>query len=257
MDNEEKKIKNIKLIVFGIFAAIVLLLGFLIYNNLIKNKTSNKYLIAGNYMILQKTNSGFVQIDEISDDMLKLKYDISDGNIVKNDVTLQYVDNNWYFFDKDYNEIDMSDFRVAAHKFKFSLADIKRETVQISSDDYVNDFFDRLGIFVKDSYKGFRIISDFDKDGEDEYIYTINNYSLTETGYIPAGYIFAVDNDKLIYDENTGKGMYTVMDVMDLDNDGNYEIIVNKGNIDLKTFDSCYQFYNYESDKLKLKKDCK
>ena len=46
------------------------------------------------------------------------------------------------------------------------------------------------------------------------------------------------------------------MEILDLNDDNNYEIIVSKGSIDVKTLDTCYQIYEMENSSWKLIHDC-
>ena len=151
----------------------------------------------------------------------------------------------------------MPDFRVASHDFDFTLADFDKEFVANNDDEYILEFLSSIGASDIGIYKGFRIVSDLDKDGEDEYIYTVDNFSLTAIDYTPKGYMFVVDNDKIVYSLDGKQNMFSVIEIMDLNGDGTSEIIVGKNNRDLNNFASCYQFYNFKNNRLVLQKDCK
>lgn len=261
MEIEERK-KIIKTLIFFATICVLIIIGTLIYNNFIKDdgaKSSNKYLILGNYLILQKTNTGFKQIDKLNDEILDYKYTITNQEQYKNDITMQFLNNEWYFFDKDYNEVTMQNFKAATHNLLVNLADFVSETITNPLDDeYIEQFIYENQISNKTTYRASRIAYDFDKDGNPEYIYTISNYSLSVTDYSQKGFIFIVKDNKIInINNNDGNGPFTVMQILDLDNDDNYELIVNKGDIDVKSFDSCYQIYKMNEGKWQLEKDCK
>ena len=258
MENEERS-SIIKLLISTGVIALIIVLGSLLYNNFIKDggsKTSNQYVILGNYLILQKTNIGFKQIKSIDDKILEKKYTITDGKVTKDNISIQYVNSNWYFFDEDYNQINMPKFKAATHNLSVKLANYTVQTIINPLDDeYISDFFNNNNISHQNTYKAYQISYDFDRDGEEEYIYTLDNHSLEQTNYTQKAFMFIVKNNKVI--EKFDNDLYTVMEIVDLNNDGDYEIIINKGNIDVKTFDSCYQIYNLKNDKVTLKKDCK
>jgi len=261
MEIEEKQ-KIIKVVVFFAIICILIIVSSFIYTNFIKDggsKTSDKYLILGNYLILQKTNNGFKQINELNDKILDYKYTITDGQKEETDITLQFLNNKWYFFNKDYSEIEMPNFKVASHNLSVKLADIKQESITNPLDDeYITKFMSDNNITNGRTYRAFVTTYDFDKDGNLEYIYTLSNYSLSAEGYDQKGFIFMVKDDEIInLNNNDGKGPYTVMQIIDLDEDDNYEIIINKGNVDIKTFDSCYQIYKSKENKWELILDCK
>lgn len=262
MDREEEKIKIIKTLIFTVIIAVLLIIGSLIYNYYFKDdgaKSSNKYLILGNYLILQKTNTSFKQIKELDDDVLKNEYTITDGKNNTNNVTIQFLNNQWHFFDKDYNEVSMPDFKAATHNMSVKLANFNQEIIENPlNDEYLLNFFEMNKIPNEQTYSGYITTYDLDKDGNEELIYTISNYSLSATDYEQNGFIFMVKDDQIInLNDNDGKGPYTVMQILDLDNDNNYEIIINKGSVNLKTFDSCYQIYSQKNNKWNLIKDCK
>ena len=46
------------------------------------------------------------------------------------------------------------------------------------------------------------------------------------------------------------------MDILDLDGDGLYELVVSKGVLNLPTLNDCYQIYEFSNGKYRLKQDC-
>ena len=69
--------------------------------------------------------------------------------------------------------------------------------------------------------------------------------------------IFLVEGDSFAYklDSDT-KSPFLVRNIIDLDGNGKYEIIVSKGTVDVATFDTCYQIYSISGGKIKKIKDC-
>lgn len=261
MDNEEKKILFVKTFLIGIVPLIIIiaLVVYFSYNYKNKINSANKYLIVGNSLILQKVGFGYKQIKSLDENLLKFKYDIIGKDASIKNVKMQFVNNSWYFFDKNYKQLDMSMFRVATHNFKVSLADYDYVYVESPlEDEKINYFLTKNNIEKPETYRNVSKVSyDCNGDGTDEIVYTISNYSLTATNYKQNGYMFIVQNGKIVYNSSLkNTNPYTVMEILDLDNDDNYEIIVNKGSEDLKLFDSCYQIYKLDKEKWEIIKDC-
>lgn len=260
MNNEEEKQKIIKLLKITVLIILMIVILSVLYKIFIADdgsKLSNRYIILGNYLILQKTNTTFKQVNEVTDDILKLNYTITDGEKTINDVSVKFKDRKWYFLDKSYNEINMKNFRVATHDYSVKLADYENVDYIIpKNDNYVMQFLNAEKIVNTSSYYAAMASYDFDKDGRDEYIYTVGNYSLGETNYKQRGFIFAVKDGKITKLSQEEKP-YTIMEILDLYNNNTYEIIVNKGSIDNKLFTDCYQIYGLNGSEWQLKKDCK
>lgn len=240
-----------------IFLAIVALLA-LMFNIFIRDdgsKFSSRYLIFGNYLVWQKTNTSYKQIEKLDNKILDSSYTIMDGKSTFEDVTMQFLNNEWYFFDKDYNEIDMPSFRVATNGVKVKLGNYKSEDA--TGDDVVYEFLEDQKVTHLDSYKANKISYDFDKDGEKEDIYTVSNVSLEVTNYDIKGFIFMDKDGKFIKLDEMNNKSIRVMEIIDIDNNGDYEMVVARGAIDLTTFDSCYQLYDYKKGQWKIIKDCR
>ena len=108
-----------------------------------------------------------------------------------------------------------------------------------------------------ETYISYKTTCDFDNDGIKESIYTITNASLEVVSYDIHSYIFMVKKGKIIPIADSKSDPYTVMEIINLDKDDEYEMIVNKGDVDMKTFESCYLLYDLKDEKWVLKKDCK
>lgn len=253
----ESDINKKKLLLAGIVLLFVILfiIGHNIFTSKDKLKKSNNYLILGNYLIFQKTNTDYMQINKLSDDILKYKYKITDGTNVKDNIKMQFLNNRWYFFNDEYDEIDMPNFRCASYNWDIDLANYQKEIINNPNEDpYISEFFSDNEIEDIETYKNAYVVSfDFDNDGNKESIYTFNNYALEVTEYSQDGYMFVVKDGNIIYHTNLEEtDAYTVMEIIDLDSDNNYEIIVNKGSKDLKTFNSKYQVYTFNNNKFNL-----
>lgn len=221
---------------------------------------SNKFLILGDYLILEKNSKEWSQIEEVNEDILKQKYTVDTKDRQYVNVTISYDSNNWHYMDKDYKNIDTKEIRAAYTNLKdISLANFTKQYADESdisnlkmalSQDNINNIDSFLPATTK-------VIIDIDKDGEAEYIYTTTNASLAYTGEKEISKMFIVKNNKITtITDDTAHGPYSVMEILDIDNNGKYDVIVNKGNVNLKLLDSCYQIYEVDNEKWKLKQDC-
>lgn len=252
---EEKKM----LIKVGILFLIIIMAA-LIYVFFIKHgqKGSDQYLIVDNYLILEKNNDKWNQIQEYNDELSKKTYNITDGINSYNNITMQYSQNrNWYFFDKDYNQIQMPKFRVATRNISVKLADYKKENVDNITDDvFINEVFNSYSVTNRETYRASKVTYDFDQDGIEETIYTLGNNTLESVDYVIRGFLFVVKNDKVTMLKQIKNGPFCVMEILDLDNDGKYEMIVSEKVLNMPTFDSCYLIYNLEGNKWNIKHEC-
>ncbi len=259
MDGEREK--TIKLLVWSAIIFIIIIFAAVVYNIFIKDdgaKTSDKYILFGNYLILQKTNFSYQQIKTLDDKILQYDYIVTDGKNTRNDVKIQFLNNKWYLFDKEYNEIKMNTMRMATHNFKATLVNYLRNTHIMASDDQrIHEFLENDSARKPDSYFFTKISTDLDNDGQEENLYTLNNNSLAAVNYPVKGFLLMEKDSNLIKIAEAENQPFTIMEIVDLESDGTYEMIVNKGDVDLKSFDSCYQIYSFKDGKFELVKDCK
>ena len=107
-----------------------------------------------------------------------------------------------------------------------------------------------------------QIDCDIDGDGISEIFYTITNERLANVDFESASIknystIIMIKNNKIYKLDTDTSSPFSINDIIDLDGDGKYEIIVSKGVLDTPTFDSCYQIYNFKDDKFERLMDCK
>ena len=229
-----------QIILFGIF--FLVLIAIVIY--LFASK-SNEYIIVRESCILEKKGSKYVQLNKVNDDILKNTFNVySDSGLDKN-ISIKYQDNSWYYFDSDYSDLGLKKVSVAYTGDKDKIKASDYDVSYYSEDDkkFLDDYSEEdYNSVIKSSY-------DLDGDGVNETIYTINGQNKAS--------IFAVRNDKVIGYLDSSKSPYYVQNILDLDGNGKYEVIVSKGTTDYATFDTCFQIYSINGSKIKKIKDCK
>ena len=254
MDENDKKI----VMFVGIFILIIVIVVIVI--NVFWNKKSNQFLIIDGTLILEKQGNKWSQLTDLNDDVLKATYTIDNGETSHENVKLNYNNNKWYYMDQNYHDIDDNNFRIAySNMDKIKLGSF---TSQYGSDEDINLIDQVLSKQNIENYQSFlpntrKTIVDLDNDGTNEIIYTTTNISLSYDGKKQMAALFLVKEGevKQVIDINE-KNPYWVTEILDLNNDQKYEVIINKGDIDLRTFNSCYQIYEMENNKLKLQQDC-
>lgn len=218
---------------------------------------SGGYLIVNESLILTNKRGRWSQISSLNKDVLSKKYSVYSSTGKTSNVSLNYSSNEWYYYDENYTDLSLKKVQAAYTK------EFKKLKVAKYDVDFYNDNDD---VYLKkiignkkiDTFKNSVIKSsyDLDNDGIIETIYTITNQSL-ESGGGNFSSIFLVEGDSFAYklDSDT-KSPFLVRNIIDLDGNGKYEIIVSKGTVDVATFDTCYQIYSISGGKIKKIKDC-
>ena len=244
--------------IFLFFLILLLIILYLFF--LISGMNSNDFLIVNESLILTKRGSKWKTVESINDNILDKSYNVYTSNGEYENVIISYDSdtNNWYYMNKNYNDLNLNKVQFAyTKKFK----GVKRANYDVSY--YDDGDYEILKDILKDKdiddFKKSVIKSSFDFDGDGflESIYTLTNESLYEGHEDKYSYIFLVRNGKLIklLDDDTSKP-YIVRNIIDIDKDGKYEVIVSKGDVDVSTFDSCFQIYKINGNKVKRIMDC-
>lgn len=248
--NENGYKKYIYLGVFSIFLLIVFL--FFLFSG------KDSYLIINESTIIKKDGFNYKQLNSFKKRISDGKFNVySDGELYEN-VDIKNKSNEWYYFDKDYNDLDLKKVSLAYSK---SLNKLKEANYDVSfydeSDDVVlNEVLKGENISnYKDSV--IKSIFDLDGDGTVETIYTINDFALSDSNGSSA-YIFLVRNNKLVkVIENDKNQSFLVQNIVDIDGDGKYELFVSKGTNDVVTYDTCMKIYTINKNNSKCILDCK
>ena len=255
MDNglfNENGYKNyIYLGVFIIFLLIVFL--FFLFRG-----SKGSYLIINESTIIKKDRFNYKQVNSLDTKILNGKFNVySDGELYK-DVTIKNKSNEWYYFDKDYNDLDLKKVSLAYSK---SLDSLKEANYDVSfydenDDEVLNEVLEGEDI---SAYKNSVIKSSFDIDGDGvvETIYTINNFGLTNSDG-NFSFIILSRNGKLvkIIDKDLNDS-FLVQNIVDIDGNGKYELLVSKGTNDVVTYDTCMKIYSINKNNSKCILDCK
>lgn len=252
LENLKENGVNVKLI-FVVIIFIFLLLLFIIFG--IK---SGGYMIINENLILTKKGKEWSQIKKINDSLFKKEYSVYSSKGKTDGVTINYSNNNFYYYDNMYKDLNLNKVSVAYTK---EFKNIKVADYDVSFYDNSDDLYMQEVLKDRDisNFKNSVIKSSFDldSDGISENIYTMTNMSLAGENEKNYSSIFLVKNDKVIdvLDDDSSQP-YLVQNIIDLDGDGKYEVVVSKGTIDNPTFSTCGQIYKISGSKIKRIKDC-
>ena len=259
-DEQKEEIK--KYLKIGIIILLVVALYvFMIFKINGKTPISNleeKYLIVGDYLIMEYKDKKWKQLNEFSEEILDSKFSVYDGLTKIDELSMQYASGKWIFLKNDYEEENVSSFRyaftgienIAPANYNWSFyetsdANILLEFLKMHEIKDIDAFIDGT---TKVSY-------DFDSDGIKETIYTTTNESLSANDETTFSGIFMEKNGTIIT-INEKEGPYYIQEVLDIDNDGKYEIIISNGVVNIPTIEDCYQIYKINNDKWEIIKDC-
>lgn len=259
-----EKTEDIKKYVKWIIIAAICIVLYIVIAFSINNSSkviSNDYLLVGDNLIWHKIDNRWYQMTEVTEELLKQKFTLNDGqkNYKVNDI--QYSDMKWYFFDKDYKEIEDTSNRIAfSGNLNIKVADYDEGQYVDSDDAIINSVEaglsdDRLELMRLSLVKYY---VDIDADGQDEMIYTFSDNKLDVLDYTPSSYLVLVKNGVVLDYVKTSDStnLFVVQNILDLDNDKEYELVVSSDDIDYPTFSSCYQIYKIVDDKIKLLQNC-
>ena len=247
---------EVKQIIIAVICLLIFVIIVFVINYFANREKAYEYLIVDGTAIFEHQNNSWKQITEVDENLFKQKYTVDTGTQVYKNVDVSYVSNAWYYVDQNYKDIDNSNVRVAYSNLdNIKLASFQTEYADESDSAVIQNALDRTSVssFLNNTRK---ITFDFDGDGTDETLYTTSNASLSYTGEPQISAMFMTSNNEVQTLETNESGPYMILDILDLDDDNNYELIVSKGNIDLKTFDSCYQIYTMKNGKWQLMTDC-
>ncbi len=257
MDIKEELRKNLKYIII----LVCLLLLYIVFAVFLtdKDEKADGYLIVGDALIYQKNGDSWEQLDEVPD-LDNLVFDVYDGDEKLSNITIQYNAGRFYFFDEDYNEMDFADFRVAyTDNLDVKINSNEIQKYEESDEKYIKAVTNTTN---EDSLSAYRtsldkLRVDYDGDGTNEVLYTITNFSYQVEDYPMNSYMFMVDNSKVkIIGKSEGLKPFTIIDSLDLDNDGNFEVIVANEVVDVPRFDTCYQIYGMKNNNFDLVQKC-
>ncbi len=257
MKNKNVK-KYIKLGFFAIiFIGIYIAFALLVGNS---NKVnSNNFLIINSSIIWHEKGGKWYQESEFKENFGNHKF-IGYNNMDEFTATnVQYNKFKWYLFDDNYNQVSNDDFRLAySGNIKVKPVNYIISSYSASDDIVLDNNIKYENQKAEKKIKGSltKYLYDFDGDGKMEALYLTSTFSLIAEDYKSYSYLFYVKDGKVLDKKVDSATSYGITDIIDINEDNKYEIIVNRNVLDNPTLDACYQIYNIENNKITLVQNC-
>ncbi len=252
-----------KKIIIALVILVVLILAIICFSLFsddveeISNKQEREYLIVGDYLIWQKQGDDWTQVTEFNDSVLNQTYNVYGDDQMFSDVTIQKTDSQLYFFDQNYKQVTLDNYRAATSHFDISLADYNVEDATSEDASIIDEALSTIDDPDTSLYHTVKYSYDFDNDGDIEAIYNTTNYVFDIVYYDIYSLLYYVDDDSNIQMiDKIEDNPIEMEEILNLDNDNNYEIIISEGVLNLPTLDSCYKLYKLENNKWVEKKSC-
>ena len=257
---KEELRKNLKNIIILLVLLILYIVMVVFFSSDKNNSQVDGYLIVGDSLIYQKKGDDFEQLTDVPD-LSDFVFNVYDGNDKIENIKIQYNSNEWYFFDENYNEKELDNFRIAyTNNFDIKVNDSSIQKYSSSDEEYIKEVTKETNDFSLQSYRNSldKLVLDYDNDGIDETLYSITNFSYQVTDYRMMSYLFVVDDgDIQILDSAEGLNPFIIIDALDLNGDSKMDVIVANEVMDVPRFDICYQVYGMKGNKFSLIKSCK
>ena len=252
-----------KKIIIALVILVVLILAIICFSLFsddveeISNKQEREYLIVGDYLIWQKQGDDWTQVTEFNDSVLNQTYNVYGDDQMFSDVKKKKTDSQLYFFDQNYKQVTLDNYRAATSHFDISLADYNVEDATSEDASIINEALSTIDDPDTSLYHTVKYSYDFDNDGDMEAIYNTTNYVFDIVYYDIYSLLYYVDdNSEIQMIDKIKDNPIEMEEILDLDNDNNYEIIISEGVLNLPTLDSCYKLYKLENNKWVEKKSC-
>lgn len=200
----------------------------------IEEKKANEVLIIRNNTKFHYNNHKWYKIEE--DDYLKFdgkNYDVYQEKSFFGNYELMF-NNKWYLFDKDENSIDYDD-EIFAYSGKKDLKfiDFKKSNLDSKDVNYINKALEKIEVKnYKGYFEGEKISMNIDKDNKEEIVYIVNgSYDskvFTLCFLVDNKDILIIDSDILAKEDSILLKIYDFHSIIDIGNDGKYEVIISQ-----------------------------
>lgn len=249
--------KYVVLIAIIVIYILVMILIFGIDRDTI---TNNTYIVIGENTRWKYVDDEWSKL-EITDSVFnRNKFKVYKDQKYKGNYFIQNYDDTWYFFDDQNVSHDLYG-QLFAYK-----SDRDIEVVSFTGEEpslmeiksLLNKYSIQINSF-EDLSKAQKISMDFDKDGINEYIYSLSNYMSETASNNLFSIVVYVDNDKPYeiiknLDDNV-RYIYSVSNIIDVNEDKNYEIIIEHEK-PLNASMNCHSMHGLKKGKYDIIKSC-
>ncbi len=241
------KTKGKILIILFVICVIYVVLMLVLNGKNIKQVVMPTYLVVSDKFVWQKENNKWV--DSNFNDIKNVKFTID--NKYKG-----YIDLNMgNMYVKQNNKYKQKNIRAAISNGKIELADYTTSKVTVSSDYYISLVLNNIDKTSLDAFDAIMVNMDFDNNNSNEILYIVSDVTKDNTSCIGTK-IFIVKNNEIQMIVDSGIYRYNLVDIMDLNEDGKYEIVLEKNEELEENSSSCFELYELKNGKYKNVKKC-
>ena len=234
-----------------IFSSLLLIICIIIII-LVNIRTKSIYIVV-NDRGLQYNNSSWSNIDLKSQIFGKYKFNVYKGNENKGVYEINYVNDQWYFFDENNDSYHFDEGDLLAYYGDVDVVGINVESLTIDDLSIINEALKEKDLYIStldELSSHSKVVYDFDNDNKNEVIYTLNNID-TDADYAYTVLLYQNDDDlKLMnyrmtsMDAQDDLDLYSFNNVIRLNGKStNYLILTDSKNLDISsTYNLVYSF---------------
>lgn len=235
------------------------LVMFLIFNKKETDYTGQYLIIDRNILKYEENEWGTVEYN--SQDTSNILFHVYKNNQYQGNYYLNLYNDKWYFFDKNNESHNLygsllaynGDLDIDVESFEIEQATLNEVSSMLK--DYDLSINNNSELTVNE-----KVVFDFDNDNEDEIIYNLSNITLDidNANTLLFTLVIYQDNDKIqtVIDKketisNSDNKFYTISNIIDLNNDKKYEIILKQEQL-MNSSVQCIQIYQpYKNKQIK------
>jgi len=247
-----------KYIVIIIVLVVYLLLMMALFAS--ENKViDDTYIIVGNDAFWHYKDEKWESQDIDSYNFSENKFKVYKDQLYQGDYFLQNYNDTWYFFNDNNESSDLyGELFAYLSEEEIKVLEFTKNDMNINEvNEVLKDYDIEINSLSELSYAK-KIEINLDTDEEKEYIYSISNVMMTETGTMFSIVLYEDKNKikEIIYDtSNDNDYIYSISNIIDINSDGKYEIIM-KQQMPMNIAATCHSMYQLKKGKYELIKEC-
>lgn len=246
--------KIIIIAVAVVLCFIYVFITLILNNNNLFSVINPTYLVVENKIAWKKENDKWIDVSDLTK-LEKIKFNIYTDEKTEGYISLTGSVDKIYIKENKQGNYKAKKIRAAISNDEVKLADYRVQKIDVKSDYYSLNVLENINRDLIDSFDGSVVTFDFDNDGKKESLYFVSNISIENTSGILTK-VFLVDNNEMIEIESTGLYRFEILEILDLDKDKEYEIILEKKKKILNGYETCYQLYKFKNGKYENVKKC-
>lgn len=252
--------KNKILMFLIIIICLISIIFSILSSNLFNNDTT--YMVVCNDT-LWKYNKTWkkVNINNLKKLSYKPAYIYNGYNQIINNSYFEYKNGELDIYDENYEKQDLTPNTISViGNNKINVANVQiMDSINEYDEVYVDEVLSKYSINNPgDNYNTYKAVYDLNNDGKEDYVFNINNFYTQDKKDYAFSIIFSVINGEIkivekqivsVEQELAKKSLY-LTNIVDVDNDKNYEIIIfesSYGNVK----NDCHSIYKYENNQYK------